>query len=69
MLLKRNMEGFVSNCLDYKSELVLSKADGLKDASSRNLDKQQTIFKGSKPSSRRCPAANRRPLAAWKQPC
>ena len=22
MLLKRNMEGFVTNCLDYKSELV-----------------------------------------------
>ena len=46
MLLKRNMEGFVTNCLDYKSELVLSKADGLKDASSRNLDKQRSVFEG-----------------------
>ena len=71
MLLKRNMEGFVTNCLDYKSELMLSKEDGLKDASSRNLDKQRSVLEGrtaSMPSSRRCPSANRRPLAACNQP-
>ena len=47
MLLKRNMEESVTNCLDYKSELVLSKADGLKDASSRNLDKQRSVLEGA----------------------
>ena len=47
MLLKRNIEGFVTNCLDYKSEWVLNKADGLKDASSRNLDKQRSVLEGA----------------------
>ena len=46
-LLQRNVEAFVTNCLDYKSELVLSKADGLKDASLRNLDKQRSVLEGA----------------------
>ena len=37
------MEDNVINCEDYKSDLVLSK-DGLKDAASRNLNKQKCIL-------------------------
>ena len=42
-LLKEEMEDNVINCEDYKSDLVLSK-DGLKDAASRNLNKQKCIL-------------------------
>ena len=41
------MEEFVTNGLDYKSELVLSQADGVKFAASRNLEKQRSILGGA----------------------
>ena len=42
-LLKEEMEHDVINCEDYNSDLVLSE-DGLKDAASRNLNKQKCIL-------------------------
>ena len=38
------MEGAVTNCPDFKSEFVLSNADGLQEAASRNLGKQKAVF-------------------------
>ena len=38
------MEEWFTSCLDYKSETVLSMADGLKDASSRNLYMQRSVL-------------------------
>ena len=46
-MLKRKIEKVITNCLDYKSEVLLSWADGLKDATSRNLDKQRSVFEGA----------------------
>ena len=71
MLLKRDIEELVTNCLDYKSEVVLSNADGLKDASSRNLVKQRSIIEEAghfHALLQDMPSANCRPLAAWTQP-
>ena len=36
--------GWVTNCPDYKSEMVLSTADGLKNAASRNIGKQRELI-------------------------
>ena len=44
MLLKKDIEELPANFADYKSELVLNKTDGLKNATSRNLDRQRSIL-------------------------
>ena len=72
-LLKRYpLGGLPANCPDYKSELVLSKADGLNDASSRNLHKQKSVLEDADRFyallQEMPPPAKGRPLAAWKQP-
>ena len=38
------MEEWFTSCQDYKSETALSMADGLNDASSRNVHKQKSVL-------------------------
>ena len=44
MLLKKEIEELPANWTEYKSELVLNNTDGLKNATSRNLEKQRWIL-------------------------